>query len=96
MNELMSGRNKNLPQLHIDIHECRELKSSLELAPVIKDAHGNIKKDKRSEKLATHRLPNESTNPSDAFKYLLCRRKYLKVVKHNSASSIAGDVKIRG
>lgn len=96
MNELMSGRNKNLPQLLIDLHECRELKSSLELAPVIKDTRGNIKKDKRSEKLATHRLPTESTNPSDSFKYLLCRRKYLKVIKHRQASSTAGDVKIRG
>lgn len=96
MNDLMSGRNKYLPQLQIDIHECRELKSSLELAPVIKDGRGNIKKDKSSEKLAAHRLPMESTNPSDSFKYLMCRKKYLKVVKHKHGVTITGDAQVRG
>lgn len=95
MNELMSGRNKYLPKLLIDSHECRELKSSLELAPLIKDSRGNLKKDKSSEKLAAHRLPLESTNPSDSFKYLLCRKKYLKVIKKHCSISSMGDVKIR-
>ena len=96
MNELMSDRNRHLPKLQIDGHECRELKSSLELAPVEKDGRGNIKKDKRSEKLAAHRLPMESTNMSDAFKYLLCRKKYLKVVKKKGTIGTLGDVKVRG
>lgn len=96
MNEMMSGRNKYLPDLQIDLHECRELKSSLELAPVIKDGHGNIKKDKRSEKLAAHRLPMESTNASDSFKYLMCRKKYLKVVKHRHSLTTIGDATVRG
>lgn len=96
MNELMSGRNKHLPELLIDMHECRELKSSLEIAPVIKDSKGNIKKDKSSEKLATHRLPMESTNPSDAFKYLICRKKYLKIVKFKHSATITGDAAVRG
>jgi hypothetical protein len=97
MTELMSGRNRHLPELQIDAHECRDLKSSLELAPLIKDSRGNIKKDKSSEKLASHRLPSESTNFSDAFKYLLCRKKYLKIVKHRRlTSSHIGEVKVRG
>lgn len=96
MNELMSGRNKYLPELLIDAHECKELKSSLEIAPIEKDSRGNIKKIKTSEKLATHRLPTESTNFSDAFKYLLCRKKYLKIVKHRRSFSPMADVTIRG
>lgn len=96
MNELMSGRNPNLPDLMIDAHECKELKSSLELAPVEKDSRGNIKKIKSSEKLASHRLPAESTNFSDAFKYLLCRKKYLNIVKHRKTFNQLGEVKVRG
>lgn len=96
MNELMSGRNQHLPDLLVDAHECRELKSSLELAPVIKDGRGNVKKDKSSEKLASHRLPAESTNLSDAFKYLMCRKKYLKIVKHRRSFTSIGEVKVRG
>jgi hypothetical protein len=95
MNEMMAGRNKHLPKLQIDAHECRELKSSLELAPVVKDNKGNVKKDKRSEKLATHRLPAESTNYSDAFKYLMCRRRYLKIMKNRPSSHSVGEVTIR-
>lgn len=96
MNELMSGRNTHLPKLLIDMHECRELKCSIELAPIIKDSRGNLKKDKSSEKLSSDRLPTESTNFSDAFKYLMCRRKYLKVVKSSRSISTFSDVKIRG
>lgn len=96
MNELMSGRNPHLPDLMIDAHECRELKSSLELAPVIKDSRGNVKKDKSSEKLAAHLLPAKSTNFSDAFKYLLCRKKFLNIVKHRRSVASLGDVKVRG
>lgn len=96
MNEMMAGNNPHLPDIIIDAHECRELKSSLEIAPVIKDGRGNIKKDKSSEKLSSHRLPNESTNFSDAFKYLICRKKYLKIVKHKGTSGIMGNVSIRG
>lgn len=81
MNDLMRGDVKGLPQLLIDQFECKELKGSLELAPVEKDTKGNIKKVKKSEKFPVKRLPMESTNYSDAFKYLICRKKYLDVVK---------------
>jgi len=91
MNEMMSNRNRHLPTLLIDMHECKELKSSLELAPVTKDGKGNLQKDKRSEKLEIRRLPMESTNFSDAFKYLMCRKKYLKMIKRKSGNYLLGD-----
>ncbi len=81
MIELMSGKNPSLPKLLIDLFECKELKSSLELAKLTKDSKGNLKKDKKSETLPLLRLPLESTNYSDTFKYLLCRKKYLDYVK---------------
>ena len=95
-NELMAGTNPNLPQLLIDKHNCKEAKSSLEKAPLIKDSKGNLKKDKRSEKtLPLQRLPMESTNMSDAFKYYICKPKYLAIVKnknntHNYAAKVRG------
>lgn len=90
MIELMAERNKLLPLLQIDAHECRELASSLRRAPVTKNSKGEIQKVKKSEKLAAHRLPMESTNYSDAFKYLMCRRKYLAAIRNRKPMNL-GD-----
>jgi hypothetical protein len=95
MIEMMSGRNKDLPQLQIDIHECATLRSSLQIAPMEKDSKGNIKKVKKSEKLPLQRLPLESTNMSDAFKYLMCRPKWLNVVKGRKSVQV-GNATVRG
>lgn len=95
MNEFMGGKNKNLPKLMIDAYACKELKSSIERAKVRKNSKGEIEKVKTSEKLPIPRLPMESTNFSDAFKYLLCRSKFLAVVKHKSRSASTGAVSIR-
>lgn len=80
--ELFPGRNKDLPDLLIDAHNCPCWKSSMELAEkVIKvDKRGarTTHKDKSSEKLAAHLLPMKSTNMSDAGKYLLCRPEFLE------------------
>jgi hypothetical protein len=84
MNQMMGEKNSKLPRLLIDRHECPRLKSSLELAPLIKDK-GKIKKEKKSEKLPLKRLPHESTNMSDAFKYLICRRKYMLIAKQKKS-----------
>ena len=78
----------------IDQFECKELKSSLELAPLDKNTKGEIIKVKKSEKLPVKRLPMESTNFSDAFKYLMMRKKYMDVVKARRIPSI-GDTKLR-
>jgi len=80
MNQMMGEKNPKLPRLLIDRYECPRLKSSLELAP-LERVKGKIIKVKRSEKLPLKRLPLESTNMSDAFKYLICRRKYLLIAK---------------
>jgi hypothetical protein len=95
MMELLSGTNKKLPKLLIDRFNCRFLKSSLELAPTKKDRKGRTVKDKRSEGLPIKRLPLESTNFSDAFKYLMCRKKWLRLVKSTRQSNV-GDVGAHG
>ncbi|MHC1707417.1 MAG: hypothetical protein AB9842_07835 [Bacteroidales bacterium] len=80
-NEMLEGRNRHLPRIMIDEHECRELKSSLELAPMEK-VSGRIQKIKKSEKLPLEKLPLESTNMSDAFKAVVCQQKYLKLIRN--------------
>ena len=80
--EMMGETNPRLPKLSIDRHNCKQIKSSLEIAPLLKDEKGNIKKDKRSEKkLPLDQLPMKSTNPSDAFKYYICKPHYLRIIK---------------
>lgn len=85
MLEMQSGKNRELPYLLIDKHNCPCWKSSMERAQKIirTDLKGNktIHKDKSSEKLRPYtRLLLESTNMSDAGKYLLCRPEYLEKI----------------
>ena len=98
MIELFSNRNKHIPTVLIDKYNCKELKSSLEMAPPkIKTVKGKkiVVKGKSSEKLPINRLPLESTNFSDSFKYLMMRRKWRKYVKGTSQTYL-GDPSIRG
>jgi hypothetical protein len=81
MNILMGEKDKRLPKLLIDKFECKELKSQLEITQVIKDKNGEIKKVKTGDKLPPSRLAMESTNMCDAFKYLMCRQKWLAIAK---------------
>lgn len=92
MNELMSETNPRLPRLQIDKFECKELKSSLELAP-LERSNGEIKKVKKSEKLPAKRLPFESTNFSDAFKAIICRQRYLIAVRGKKVNNV-GNVRV--
>ena len=97
MNELMSNTNHKLPTLLIDMFNCKELKSSLEIAPVrISSVRGRkvVTKEKSSEKLPAHQLPLKSTNFSDAFKYLICRKEWMRLIK-NSGNFFVGSVSIR-
>ena len=89
-NIMLEGKNKSLPRILIDAYECKELKSSIELAPMEK-VKGRIQKVKKSEKLALPRLPMESTNMSDAFKAIICQTKYIRALK--GISNSVGDVK---
>jgi len=92
MSVIMDESDRRLPKLRIDQFNCKELKGSLESAPS-KPGTGKekIQKDKKSEKLPAHRLPMESTNMSDAFKYLMCRKEWLSYAKMITASDY--DVK---
>lgn len=90
MNDLLSGMNPLLPNVLIDQFNCKCLKSSLEKAPtkvVNRNGRKLVVKDKKSEGLPTHKLPTESTNFSDAFKYLMCRKKWLKLSKATTKQS---------
>lgn len=82
MKHLLAGNVKGLPQLLIDEYQCREYKSSLELSRIIvkKDSRtgsNRIHKDKSSENLPLKKLPMNSTNFSDAGKYLLYRKEWV-------------------
>ncbi len=85
MNVVLDELNPNLPKLLIDKNECRELKASLELAPMKKvfgrNGETKIKKVKTSEQKEVRRLPMESTNFSDALKYLICRKKWISIYR---------------
>jgi len=84
MAQLLPGTNPKLPKLLIDQYHARSLKYSLEAAPTkVVEYRGKkrISKDKSSEKLPIERLPFESTNFSDAFKYLMCRPQWMQLTK---------------
>ncbi|MBL87207.1 MAG: hypothetical protein CMO82_11175 [Winogradskyella sp.] len=85
--QVLQETTKGLPILLIDRYQCRELKSSLELSKIVIGVESRtgikyIKKDKSSESLPVNKLPLQSTNMSDAFKYLMYRKKWTKLVKY--------------
>lgn len=85
--QVLQESTKGLPILLIDRYQCRELKSSLELSKIVIGVETRtgikyIKKDKSSESLPVNKLPLQSTNMSDAFKYLMYRKKWTKLVKY--------------
>lgn len=86
MKVMMEGRDARFKQILIDEYNCAELKSSLEMAPLTQDSKGRLKKDKSSESLPDAKLPTQSTNFSDAFKYLICRDDDLALLEHTSSS----------
>ena len=94
MNVMMKKMDKRLPVLLIDKFECKELKSQMEITPVSQGSKGEIKKGKKGDKLSFERLPMESTNLTDAMKYLLCRPKWLAIAKHKRALTFSSiDIK---
>ena len=95
MHELMSGQLKGLPKLLIDEANCKELLSSLTLARAEIRYTGSMKsvhKVKKSEKLTPKKLPMLSTNMSDAFKYLLMRRDWMRLVRRKETRTADGAV----
>lgn len=91
-NNIFGEVYKELPIVLIDRFQCKNLKSSLELTKITikvdKKGSKTTHKDKSSERLPMYMRPMYSTNFSDAFKYLVCRKEYMKITKakRNSTS----------
>lgn len=88
MQLLFSGHSRQLPKVLIDAYNCKNLKLSLEQARTRIDRNSMVVKDKRSEKLPIHRLPFESTNFSDSFKYLMMRAKWRAAATKRSGATV--------
>jgi hypothetical protein len=94
MNVMMGEKDERLPRLQICKWECKELRSQLEVTPTKRGPKGEILKEKKSDKLPIARLPLESTNLTDAFDYLIARKKWLLIAKQKRAITFASlDVK---
>lgn len=70
--------------LMIDGQECPCLKAEMETTPILvvddkRTGRKEVRKQKKGDKLPTHRLPQESTNLTDALKYLIMRREWVNI-----------------
>ena len=75
---------KQLFTLMIDAQNCPNLKAEMENCPikVVEDkrtGRKDIRKEKKGERLPAHRLPQESTNLTDALKYLIMRKEWVNI-----------------
>lgn len=98
MHEFMRGENKKLPALLVDVLNCPEMISSIEGARAEVKYRGSVKvvaKVKKTEKLEAKKLPRLSTNFSDAFKYLLMRREWIKAISVNGSQAPGADALAR-
>lgn len=98
MHEFMRGENKKLPALLVDALNCPEMISSIEGARAEVKYRGSVKvvaKVKKTEKLEAKKLPRLSTNFSDAFKYLLMRREWIKAINVSGSQAPGADVLAR-
>lgn len=91
---LFSGQlSKRLFRLLIDAHNCPNLKCEMENTPTVvaedkRTGRKDIRKQKKGDKLALHRLPQESTNLTDAMKYLIMRPDWVNVWKASQRNMI--------
>lgn len=96
--DLLSGNlTRTLFTLLIDQYNCPNLKSEMEITETkIKTNEANsssvIVKQKTGDKLPTHRLPKESTNLTDALKYFMMRKEYIRVWKSGRTVSGAASI----
>lgn len=98
MHEFMRGENKQLPALLVDALNCPEMISSIEGARAEVKYRGSVKvvaKVKKTEKLEAKKLPRLSTNFSDAFKYLLMRREWIKAINVSGSQAPGADALAR-
>lgn len=83
MQDLLSGNLAGrLFSLLIDQYNCANLKSEMEVTKTktVTDSSGSsmVVKEKSGDKLPRERLARESTNLTDALKYLMMRREFIK------------------
>ncbi|KAA6348991.1 hypothetical protein EZS27_003591 [termite gut metagenome] len=93
--DLLAGNlTRMLFTLEIDQYNCSSLKSEMEVTKTKvatgKDTSGLIVKLKTGDKLPTPRLPKESTNLTDALKYLILRKEWIKMWQNGYRSLVAG------
>ena len=79
--------------LLIDAQNCPNLKVEMENCPlrVVEDKRSgrkDLRKDKRGERLPAHRLPQESTNLTDALKYLILRREWANLWQNSNKNPV--------
>lgn len=89
MQDLLAGNLvRKLFTLRIDQYNCNCLKAEMEVTKTktVTDRNGAsmVVKEKTGDKLPTARLPKESTNLTDALKYLLMRGEWLRVWQSRS------------
>lgn len=85
--------HRRLFRLLIDAHNCPNLKMEMENTPTVvaedkRTGRKDIRKQKKGDKLALHRLPQESTNLTDAMKYLVMRPDWVNVWKASQKNTI--------
>jgi hypothetical protein len=91
--KVMGEYYTGIPKIKICRYQCKNMKSSLELAKTKmsknrRTGNSEIHKDKSSEKLPLDKLPMFSTNFSDAFKYLMWRRHWVKIAAQQKAGAM--------
>ena len=85
---LFAGQlNRQLFTLLIDAQNCPCLKAEMETCPVVvaedkRTGRKEVRKQKKGDKLPTSRLPQESTNLTDALKYLIMRPDWVNIWKN--------------
>lgn len=92
--DLLSGNlARSLFTIQFDQHNCSNLKSEMEVTGTktvtAPDNSSVIVKLKTGDKLPTHRLPKESTNLTDALKYLILRKEWIRIWKTGRSTSAA-------
>lgn len=89
--------SRRLFVLLIDAQNCPNLKAEMEHCPIVvaedkRTGRKEVRKQKKGDKLSTSRLPQESTNLTDALKYLIMRPDWVNIWK-NAANSPVVDPK---
>ncbi|EFI40055.1 conserved hypothetical protein [Bacteroides sp. 3_1_23] len=92
--DLLSGNlERGLFTIQFDQYNCSNLKSEMEItgtkSVTRSDGGSEIVKLKTGDKLPTNRLPKESTNLTDALKYLMLRKEWIRIWKTGRNLSVA-------